>query len=296
MENENLNGLILLDKPKGFTSFKAAAAMRRIYGTKRVGHTGTLDPMATGVLPILIGRATRLCSFILEADKRYTATVKLGITTDSLDITGEVLSKITPNVSDEQLNEALKHFTGTYDQIPPMFSAIKKDGVRLYELARKGEEIEREPRKITIFEINLLERQDDEFTIDVLCSKGTYIRSLADDIGKFLGCGACLTALRRTKTAQFVINDCATLETIENEPDGKLLSPELAVSYLKEISLTAGQAKRFCNGAELSFDRINCENAVNGEIFRVKSNGKFLGLTEFKEETNSFYTKCVIER
>ena len=179
-----MNGLILLDKPEGFTSFKAAAVLRRIYGTKRVGHTGTLDPMATGVLPILIGRATRLCSLVLESDKRYTATVRLGITTDSLDITGNVLSESEVNVSDEQLYDALKHFTGEYDQIPPMFSAIKKDGVRLYDLARQGKEVERTPRRIKIHEINLSERNGNEFKIDVLCSKGTYIRSLADDIGR----------------------------------------------------------------------------------------------------------------
>lgn len=296
MENDALNGLILLDKPEGFTSFKAAAAMRRIYGTKRVGHTGTLDPMATGVLPILIGRATRLCSFVLEADKRYTATVRLGITTDSLDITGNVLSQCMPDVSDEQLKEALLHFTGEYDQVPPMFSAIKKDGVRLYELARRGEEVERTPRKITIFEINLLERNGDEFKIDVLCSKGTYIRSLADDLGKYLGCGACLTALRRTKTAQFEIDACATLEEIEGDPEGHLLSPELAVAYLKEINLTEGQARRFVNGAELSADRVHSISPIDGEIFRVKSGGKFLGLAEFSYLTSAFCTKCVIER
>lgn len=296
MDSENLNGLILLDKPEGFTSFKAAAALRRIYGTKRVGHTGTLDPMATGVLPIMIGRATRLCSLVLESDKRYTATVRLGITTDSLDITGEVLSEIVPSVSDEQLKEALEKFTGEYDQIPPMFSAIKKDGVRLYDLARQGKEVEREPRRIKIYEINLLERQGDEFKIDVLCSKGTYIRSLADDLGKYLGCGACLTALRRTKTAQFNISQCVTLEQIESDPEKYLLPCEMAVDYLKEVSLSEGQARRFSNGAELSADRVKMPEHSDGELFRVKFGESFLGLAEFKEETNSLNTKCVIER
>ncbi len=296
MDSENLNGLILLDKPEGFTSFKAAAALRRIYGTKRVGHTGTLDPMATGVLPIMIGRATRLCSLVLESDKRYTATVRLGITTDSLDITGEVLSEIVPCVSDEQLKEALEKFTGEYDQIPPMFSAIKKDGVRLYDLARQGKEVEREPRRIKIYEINLLERQGDEFKIDVLCSKGTYIRSLADDLGKYLGCGACLTALRRTKTAQFDISQCVTLEQIESDPEKHLLPCEMAVDYLKEVSLSEGQARRFSNGAELSADRLKMPEHSDGELFRVKFGERFLGLAEFKEETNALNTKCVIER
>ena len=281
MNSENLNGLILLDKPEGFTSFKAAAALRRIYGTKRVGHTGTLDPMATGVLPIMIGRATRLCSLVLESDKRYTATVRLGITTDSLDITGEVLSLAVPCVSDEQLKEALEKFTGEYDQIPPMFSAIKKDGVRLYDLARQGKEVEREPRR---------------FKIDVLCSKGTYIRSLADDLGKYLGCGACLTALRRTKTAQFDISQCVTLEQIESDPEKHLLPCEMAVDYLKEVSLSEGQARRFSNGAELSADRLKMPEHSDGELFRVKFGESFLGLAEFNEEKNALNTKCVIER
>ncbi len=296
MDSENLNGLVLLDKPEGFTSFKAAAALRRIYGTKRVGHTGTLDPMATGVLPILIGRATRLCSLVLEADKRYTATVRLGITTDSLDITGTVLSETTPNVTDDRLNEALKHFTCEYDQVPPMFSAIKKDGVRLYELARRGEEVERTARRITIHEITLLERNGNDFKIDVLCSKGTYIRSLADDLGKYLGCGACLTALRRTKTAQFEISQCVTLEELEKDPQKHLLSAETSVSFLREIVVSEGQARRFINGAELSAERLSVSNAYDKELFRIKFNGKFLGLAEYNCEYNSFNTKCVIEK
>ncbi len=297
MQNNNLTGLILLDKPAGFTSFKAAAALRRIYGIKRVGHTGTLDPMATGVLPILIGRATRLCSLVLESDKRYTATVKLGITTDSLDITGNILSTSSHDVSDDELKNALLHFCGEYDQLPPMFSAIKKDGVRLYELARQGEDVERTPRRIKIHEINLLERNGDEFVIDVLCSKGTYIRSLADDLGKYLGCGACLTALRRTKTAQFDISQCATLEQIENEPEKFLLPAENAVNYLKEVNLSDGQARRFVNGGEISADRVSLTTPLaDGEILRVKHGDKLLGLAEYQAKTKLLNIKCVIER
>ncbi|MBO5909055.1 MAG: tRNA pseudouridine(55) synthase TruB [Clostridia bacterium] len=291
-----INGLVLLDKPEGFTSFKAAAVLRRIYKTKRVGHTGTLDPMATGVLPILIGKATRLCSLVLEADKRYTATVRLGVTTDSLDITGTVLSSCKPKVTDEQLNNAIANFIGEYDQSPPMFSAIQKNGVRLYELARRGEEIEREPRRVCIREINLLKRNGDDFVIDVVCSKGTYIRSLADDIGKFLGCGACLTALRRTKTAQFDISQCVTLEEIESAPEKYLLSPETAVDYLREIKLSEGQKKRFTNGGEISVDRVKTEVLKEGELFRMKFGEQFLGLAEYKSEKHSLFAKCVIER
>lgn len=290
-----MNGLILLDKPEGFTSFKAAAALRSIYGTKRIGHTGTLDPMATGVLPILIGRATRLCSYVLEADKRYTAGVRLGITTDSLDITGEVISEMVPDISDEKLAEALQKFTGTYDQVPPMFSAIKKDGVRLYDLARQGVEVERQPRKITVYDIKLLHHDGNDFVIDVLCSKGTYIRSLADDIGAFLGCGAVLTSLRRTSAASFSIEQCVTLEQIKDNKEGCLLSAEMAVAYLREVEISLAQGKRFVNGAALSADRVNFfADAVDNECFRIKSDGKFLGLAEYNAVTNELCTKCVI--
>ncbi len=290
-----MNGLILLDKPQGYTSFKAAAVLRRIYGTKRVGHTGTLDPMATGVLPILIGRATRLCSYVLEADKRYTAGVRLGITTDTLDITGEVLSESTVSVSDEQLVDALKHFTCTYDQIPPMFSAIKKDGVRLYDLARQGKEIEREPRSITIHSIDLLRRDGHDFYIDVHCSKGTYIRSLADDIGKLLGCGATLISLRRTDAAGFSITDCKTIEQIEADPEGCLLSADRAVPSFRSINVSEAQAKRFLNGAALSVDRLRfVSNPTEKEIFKVFGDGHFLGLSEFDQLSNEISTKCVV--
>ena len=163
-----MNGLILVDKPTGYTSFKAAAAIRRIYGTKRVGHTGTLDPLATGVLPILIGRATRLSSYVLEADKRYIAGIRLGITTDSLDITGEVVATNEVNVTDEQLADALVHFNCTYDQIPPMYSAIQVNGVRLYDLARQGKEVKREPRTVTIHELKLLSREGVQYRLGIL--------------------------------------------------------------------------------------------------------------------------------
>lgn len=290
-----MNGLILLDKPEGFTSFKAAAVLRRIYGTKRVGHTGTLDPMATGVLPILIGRATRLCSYVLEADKRYTAGVRLGVTTDTLDITGEALSQCEPSVSDEQLTDALRFFTKTYDQIPPMFSAIKKDGVRLYDLARQGKEIEREPRTVTIHGIELKYRNGNDFVIDVHCSKGTYIRSLADDIGKLLGCGATLISLRRTDAAGFSIADCKTVEEIEADPIGCLLPADRAVPSFRSLNISEAQAKRFMNGAALSVERIRFyADAAENELFKTYVNGRLLGLSEFDKTVGEITTKCVI--
>ncbi len=289
---ENKTGLILLDKPQGFTSFKAAAAIRRIHGIKRVGHTGTLDPMATGVLPILIGRATRLCSFCLDADKRYTATVILGVTTDTLDITGKILSESPVNVTDDELNKAIEKFKGIYDQIPPMFSAISKNGVRMYDLARQGIEVERTPRRVNIKKINLLWRDGNTFAIDVLCSKGTYIRSLADDLGKFLGTGAVLSGLRRTKTAQFSIDECAKLEDIEKNPEKYLLSAEKIVEYLPKVYITAPQKNRFLHGAPLDLGRVTPETFAENSLVRVCESETFLGLGEIKE--TSIYTKCVI--
>lgn len=293
--NVDMNGLILLDKPEGLTSFKAAAALRRIYGMKRVGHTGTLDPMATGVLPVLIGRATRFCSLVLESDKRYTAGVRLGITTDSLDVTGNVLSETPATVSDAELSDALKKFTCTYDQVPPMYSALKKDGMKLCDLARKGIEVERNSRTVTIKEINLLSREGSDFTIDVLCSKGTYIRSLADDIGKYLGCGAALFSLRRTKTAQFGIESCASLDDIRSSPEKYLLPAEKAVEYLPMIELTDRQKLRFINGAGLSFDRVGCDaEPYEGMLARAYCGGLFLGLAEYFPADGEFKTKCVV--
>ena len=291
-----MNGLILVDKPTGYTSFKAAAVIRRIYGTKRVGHTGTLDPLATGVLPILIGRATRLSSYVLEADKRYIAGIRLGITTDSLDITGEVVATNEVNVTDEHLADALVNFNCTYDQIPPMYSAIQVNGVRLYDLARQGKEVKREPRTVTIHELKLLSREGDDFMVEVHCSKGTYIRSLADDIGKFLGCGATITSLRRTDAAGFSIERCFTLEQIEADPEGCLLSPDMAVPQFKSITIAPTQSKRFINGAALSVDRLKfIDNAQDGELFKMYSEGEFLGLSEYKKETRELTTKCVIK-
>ncbi len=290
-----MNGLILLDKPQGFTSFRAVAAIRSIYNKKRVGHTGTLDPMATGVLPILVGRATRLCSFVLESDKRYIAGVRLGVVTDSLDITGNVISQCEPNVSDTQLLDAIKHLTGSYEQIPPMFSAIKKDGVRLYDLARQGIDVERKARMVSIYSIKLIDRNGADFIIEVHCSKGTYIRSLADDLGKYLGCGATLYSLRRIAAANFSIEQCKTLEEIRQNNECCILPAEAAVSHLRTVQVSELQARRFMNGASLSIDRLKFfDDAVDGEIFRVKHNEDFLGLSEFQAEIGEVCIKCVV--
>ncbi|MBQ3088634.1 MAG: tRNA pseudouridine(55) synthase TruB [Clostridia bacterium] len=290
-----MQGLLLINKPKDITSFGVVAKIKWLLHTKRVGHTGTLDPMATGVLPIFVGRSTVLCSHILDADKEYIATVKLGITTDTLDITGNVISQKECSVSREKLLEILNGFLGEQLQVPPMYSALKKDGVRLYDLAREGKEIEREPRKIKIFELELLSYSDDEFKIRVLCSKGTYIRSLADDIGKALGTGAVLTALQRTKTAGFKIEECVELDSLTPENINEFIkTPELAVLYYPEINVSLKQAERFSNGGELALERLYFSKEYsNGEIYRVKCKERFLGLGEVDSAKSALKIKCL---
>ncbi len=289
-----MNGLVLIDKPEGMTSFTAASIMKRAYNTKRVGHTGTLDPLATGVLPILIGRATRLSSFILESDKRYIAEVRLGITTDTLDITGKILTESYVSVTEQELKNALVKFSGEYMQTPPMYSAIRINGQRLYDMARRGEEIERTARKVNIKKIELSEFDGVNFTIDVTCSKGTYIRSLADDIGKALGVGATMTKLRRIKTAGFDIADCTEPDIIKLEPEKYLLPAHLAVPQFKEVFVTNNQAIRFVNGGELSLGRITLPESEN-RIFKVFGKNDFLGLGELSEDNTSLNVKCVIQ-
>ncbi len=289
-----MNGLVLLNKPADITSFGAAAALRRIYGEKRIGHTGTLDPMATGVLPVLLGRATRLSPFLLMADKAYRATIRLGLTTDTLDITGQVLSQKPVEVDDSQLQAALQGFLGPQMQVPPMYSALKKEGKKLYELARQGVEVDREARPIEIKKIELAFRQGDDFCIDVACSKGTYIRSLCDDIGRVLGCGATLAALERRATGGFLLQDCVTLEQVKANPQAALLTADRAVMHLPAAQITQNQRVRFLNGGGLYLNRLQMEPQPNGTMVRVYCGEEFLGLAHVDVEQNLLLVNCVI--
>lgn len=292
-----IQGLLLLNKPEGMTSFSAVSAVKRLAHEKRVGHTGTLDPMATGVLPIFLGRATALSGLLLEGDKRYTAGIKLGLTTDTDDITGNKLTEKPVNISSGQLKAALEHFTGKIEQIPPMYSALKKNGVRLYQLAREGKTAEIEPRKIEIYNIELLSHLDSEnsFTIDVHASKGTYIRSLARDIGEFLGCGATLISLNRTYAAGFDISQCVSLTDLtEDNINGYIRSEENAVKDFREINITEKQAVRFCNGGQLGFERLKAADFKEGELLRVKYQNELLGIGFADCEKNQVAIKCIL--
>lgn len=292
-----MTGIILLNKEQNMTSFSACNRVRRILGVKKAGHTGTLDPMATGVLPVALSSSTRFIELLPTHNKAYRATAKLGITTDTLDITGTVLSSSPVRVTREELEKACERFRGEILQTPPMYSAISKDGQRLYELARKGIEIEREKRRITIFSLEITDFDGETFSISVECSAGTYIRSLCDDIGRVLGCGATLTELERCSANGFSIEDCHSLEEIktayENGEAEKLIIPiENCFSCYQKITVTPAQAKRFSNGGELSRDRLKCDCSEG--IYRVFSpENKFLGLGEIEKDSDALKVKKV---
>ncbi|MBR3766993.1 MAG: tRNA pseudouridine(55) synthase TruB [Clostridia bacterium] len=290
-----MNGFVILNKAQGVTSFKAAATLRRIYNEKKIGHTGTLDPLATGVLPIALGKATRFIDFIPSSDKGYIAKFRFGTVTDTLDITGNILSQKDVSVSREEVLEALEFFRGDILQLPPMYSAISKDGVRLYELARKGIEVEREKREVTIKKLELTEYENDgEFEINVLCSKGTYIRSLISDIGEKLGAGAVMTSLHRTLSNGFSIEDAKTVEELEEQGANAVLGTDYPFMCYPEVKVTPKQANRFKNGGELSSDRLHTD--IKASLYRIYSNENiFLGLGEIKEEDKStLWAKRVI--
>ncbi|HIZ84342.1 MAG TPA: tRNA pseudouridine(55) synthase TruB [Firmicutes bacterium] len=290
-------GLILLDKPEGMTSFGAAAALRRLTGEKRVGHTGTLDPMATGLLPILLGQATRLVSLLMETEKEYEAVLRLGMRTDTLDVTGRIL-ETRPAAGRAELEAVLPRFTGEILQTPPMYSALKKDGVRLYELARQGKEVERKPRPVTIRELELLEAcGPDTYRLRVVCSKGTYIRTLCDDIGRELGCGGVMAALRRTATGGFSIREAVTLEQLEADgPAAHLLPADRAVAGYPALQVSAAQAGRFLNGGQLDFARLSLQNPAHGALYRVYGPGnRFLGMGRADGDKEQLAVQCIIQ-
>lgn len=290
-------GIICLNKPENISSFLAVKKLSKLLGVKKAGHTGTLDPMATGVLVIMLGSCTRFIDFLPESDKSYRASVLLGKKTDTLDITGTVLEEKSVNVSEDEIKRVCQDFLGETMQIPPMYSAIQKDGMRLYDLARKGIEIEREPRKINIKEISVQDFDGTSFTLDVTCSAGTYIRSLASDIGELLGTGACLTSLCRTKANGFTLDCSLTLEEAEEhiktgDIDKFILPIEDALAVYEPVTVSAPQGVRFRNGGSLSLERIN-KNFENG-LYRVFSpDNAFLGLGEADTENKILKPKRV---
>ena len=250
------NGIIIVDKPSGWTSQDVAAKLRGIFHERRIGHGGTLDPMATGLLPVFVGRATRAAEFMESAQKEYIAGLRLGMTTNTQDTSGEALQTAPVCVTRQELEAALKQFTGPIEQIPPMYSAIKIGGKKLYELARKGQEIERKPRPVTIYALELLDGDGADWTIRVRCSKGTYVRTLCHDIGAALGCGGCMSSLRRTMAGGFTLRQAVTMPELlkfaeENDPQTLLMPVDALFAQHPALIVTMGQAARIRNGADV---------------------------------------------
>lgn len=278
-----MNGILCLDKPTDMTSFSCCAVVRRLLGTKKVGHGGTLDPMATGVLPVLVGNATRALDFLPDHRKRYIASVRFGAVSDTLDVWGAVQETGAALPTRAAAEEALAAFRGDILQVPPMMSALKKDGKRLYELAREGIEIEREARPVTIERLELLDFDEaaGTATIDCTCSKGTYIRTICDDWGRALGCGAVMSALRRTMAVGLTLDDAITLDEARELGENGTLSERLipieeALAVYPALTVSAGQAVRFQNGGALALDRLSARPTSLVRVF--SPNGEFLGL------------------
>ena len=249
-----MDGIVIVDKPQGWTSQDVTARLRRVFGTRRIGHGGTLDPMATGVLPVFVGRATRGVEFFEHAEKTYETVLRLGITTDTEDMTGTVLTEEKVSFTEEQLQEALAAFRGEILQVPPMYSALKVNGQKLCDLARKGKTVARQPRPITIHELTLVERGENTLRLRVRCSKGTYIRTLCKDIGEKLGCGGCMESLRRVAAGEYTIDEAVPLQTLldTEEPEKYLRDVDTMFRNYPAVTLTANQETRCRNGNAFS--------------------------------------------
>lgn len=294
-----MDGILILNKPKGITSFGVVARVRGMTHVHKVGHAGTLDPMATGVLPLFLGRATRAIGLLPCNDKTYIACMRLGVRTDTGDCTGKVLETRPVCAGRAEVERALPAFTGAILQVPPMYSAVHKNGERLYELARRGEVVEREARPVTIYALTLLDAQTetDEYALSITCSSGTYIRTLVEDIGNSLGCGATMTALQRTAAAGFSIEQACSIEEVEQMAragtlQNKILGVQYPFGILNGITITPKQVTRFCNGGFLSLERV--EGAPISGLCRIYApDTSFLGLGEIDQEQAILRVKCV---
>ncbi len=270
-----MNGIILVDKPQDWTSHDVVAKLRGVLHERRIGHSGTLDPLATGLLVVFVGRATRAVEFAEADSKDYIAGLRLGLSTDTQDITGNVLAQSDVLPDESAVREAVGHFIGDIEQIPPMYSAVKIGGKKLYELARKGRSVERSPRKINVSSIELQSAGGGEYLLNISCSKGTYVRTLCNDIGEYLGCGACMSSLRRTRAGAFSVDDAHSLENIEAAASGDRLSDiilpaDTLFAHLPELRVSQNAAKRLKCGNIINI------RAENGD-FRVYSDtGEFL--------------------
>ena len=291
-----MNGVLVINKPMDFTSFDVVAIMRRVTGERKIGHLGTLDPNATGVLPLVLGNATKAQDLVVNHDKEYVATFRLGVKTNTLDIWGEVIKEEKTSFSKEDILKILPRFTGEIQQIPPMYSAVKVDGKRLYDLARDGKEVERKARPVTVYELSLtdFDEESQQGTLKIKCSKGTYVRTLIDDIGDTLGSFGVMTSLVRTNACGYSIDDAISLEKAREMTNFKdyIIDTESLFMTYGYVKVTSPQAKRFQNGGALDKNRTYLAklNPPDGTILRVKDDqNKFLGLGIIKGEELKIY-------
>ena len=273
-----MNGILLIDKAEGWTSSDVVIKLKGVLRERRVGHSGTLDPMATGLLAVFVGRATRAVEFAEAHDKRYTAGLRLGVTTDTQDVTGTVLRSCPANVAEDELKAVLTRFTGELEQIPPMYSAIKINGQKLYDIARRGGEVERRPRHISVSGISVVGRSGNDFVLDISCSKGTYIRTLCNDIGDALGCGGCMSSLRRTAAGDFSVSQAYTIDEVVAAAAageaGKLLLPtDSLFAALPRCTAGAQDERRIKNGNEIKTPAL-----ADGDYRVYSDSGEFLML------------------
>jgi len=279
----DVDGILILDKPVGCSSNQALQQVRKLYRARKAGHCGSLDPLASGVLPVCLGEATKFSSYLLGANKTYRATCRLGETTTTGDAEGEVVERRSVRVDEAQISRCFAQFAGEITQIPPMYSALKHQGKRLYQLAREGKEVERKPRLVTIYHLALLSFSTDSLSFEVSCSKGTYIRTLAEDIGVLLGCGAHLTALRRTTVDAFVEQDVVTLERLQlleqqgrHQLDDLLLPVTTALTQFPELTLNASSSLDISQGKRIQLGAYG----PAGLCRLMTDEGRFIGLGE----------------
>ena len=282
----DVHGILLLDKPVGLTSNRALQEAKRLLMARKAGHTGSLDPLASGLLPLCFGEATKVSRFLLEADKRYRAVFRLGVSTATGDAEGEALETRPVNVKKREVEAAIQHFTGDIEQIPPMYSAIKQDGQPLYKLARAGIVTERAPRPVTVYDFTLVGLAGNDLSVDIRCSKGTYVRSLAHDLGELLGCGAHVAELRRTEMGGFVVAETITLDALTRlsgpqECATRLIPADQALRALSEVILSVHAAHYFCQGQPVTARPL----PAAGDWVRVyQDGGRFLGLGAVEED------------
>jgi len=274
-----MNGIVIIDKPQDWTSQDVTARLRRVFNTRRIGHGGTLDPMATGVLPVFVGRATRGVEFFEHAEKTYETVLQLGLATDTEDVWGETVEERPVEFTREKLAEVLESFRGEILQVPPMYSALKVNGQKLCDLARKGKEVERKPRPITIHELTLLEVTENTLRLRVRCSKGTYIRTLCKDIGEALGCGGCMAELRRVTAGEYTITEAVPLQELldAQDPEKYLRGVDTMFRNYPEVKLTSNQEKRCRNGNSFTM------NLETGTYRAYSQTGEFLMLAKVEE-------------